>query len=151
VRALIVVFTAKASKPPLLVMPGRRRRPSGFGFQGAVHPFMLGILLGMTVVNSIHQDPQADPPRGQRRQSRDPWTREGGTVVRPDTLGQAVGGKGTPKRGLRRRVCGPQKPVAAQQVPTKQIHDRERIAPPAITRAEFAFVVDGPHHVGAGA
>lgn len=61
-RALFVVFDAKAIKGALL---GRQVRSHGIGrlaLEGAVHALMPAILFGVARTDTLRQHPQLDPP-----------------------------------------------------------------------------------------
>lgn len=123
-------------------------RPGAFGLPRAMHPLVAAVLLGGGGLGEIRQDPQAQPPHGERGESAERLRGEGHPVVRADAPGQAVLGKGASEHRLALTGLRTGQPLTAQQHPAVPIRDGERIAVLTIAELELAFEVRGPNRVG---
>ena len=99
VRPLGIVDRPKPIEGALLRPARALRRLGRLFFQGAVHPLMLRVLLGMARGNALGANPQADPPYGQAGQAARAHGGEGRPVVSPDRRRQAILPEGGPNSG----------------------------------------------------
>ena len=143
-----VVLGAEGIEARLLCAQRRLRRPRGFGFERAVQSLMPAILLRVSGGDEAGRDAQgAQPEADAREAARCPRGAEGWAVVAQDGRGHTEMVKalvqdcldGAGARGGMRHT--------GEQEARRRIHDRQRIAPAAIARAELAFVVDGPEGI----
>jgi hypothetical protein len=116
-------------------------------FERAVQALVLGVLLRVPGRNAFGADAQPNPPDSQPRQA--PAAREGRAIVGADDAGQAILAEGRREDGLDELFLRGAHDLAAQQEPTVDIADRQRIAAPPVPGPEPALEVRRPHVIGA--
>ena len=111
-RPFVVVEGAEAIEGPLLDGPRGAWRPTGAGFERAVHAFVRAVLLRGGGPNALVLDPQAHPPNVELREAVDAAGREGHAVVcangpRQPELAEGVfeGGSRSPALDVRELPC----------------------------------------------
>lgn len=113
-----------------------------------MHAFMPSILVGPAGLDEFREDPEADPPRRELRETREGRGGKRHAVVRADAGGQAIFLKQSRKDGLRLGDGGGAQGLAAQEIPTEAIGHGERIAVAAVAGPELPLVVGTPDIVG---
>lgn len=150
VGTLVVVSLAEVIEPVLLSLLVRCGRPKGLRLQGSMHPLVAAVLLRMSRLDQLGEDPQANPPDGKPREAPDGGGREWRSVVGADDLGEPV----LPEEALEGRlgelVGRRQKRADVEQVAGEAVRDGQRIAIEAVSGLEVALVVGGPDLVGGG-
>ena len=144
VRPLVVVLADESAKALLLGRAVGRRRPRGFRFQDRVKLFVRPVLFRMPWRNPLRDDAQAHPPHAELRQSAQAWAREGAAVIAANPLWQSILAKGPAETVACRLGAAAQKSITPQDEATATIAQRQRIAIPAVTGAEFAFEIRRP-------
>src|SRR4029078_394183 len=150
-RSLAIVFRDEGVEAGLLLQHVRGGRLGRFLFPREGHPFMPAVLLGMAWGDPFQVDAETEPPDRQFTQAIEGMP--GGKwqpVVGPNSVWQAE----FLKRPLEDRkgefLLGGRQRLACQQIPAREIRDRERIAVPTIAEQELAFIVRAPERVGFG-
>jgi hypothetical protein len=136
----------------LLLLEGIGGWPRRLLFEGAVHPFVPAVLLGMARLDALDGDAEAQPPDGELGQIEEPiGAGEGDAVVGADGGGETALGEeafeGLDDRHLADGLVG----IAEQQEARGVVGDGERIAPSALAELELALEVGAPQVVGLGA
>ena len=90
VRAFVVVLVTKPIEPDLLGAQIGARGTRGLGFQRPMHPLMAPVLLRGRGGDQFREDPEPNPPDGQRGQAPERGSGEGHAIVGPDDPRQAV-------------------------------------------------------------
>ena len=149
VGTLEVVFVTEVIERTLLSVEVLARRPRGRCLQGAVEALMSAVLLGVTRLDEDRFDAEPNPPdRQPGKPTRRPVGGKRTAVVAQNGLGQAVGPEEILEDRLRGRDRHRLPSPAAEQVSTRRIHHRQRIAQLPVAKPKLAFEVRRPHVVG---
>lgn len=143
----LVVGLYERVERPLLQFRVGRGGLDDFRFQDAMHALVRAVFLRTRRRNALMHDPELQPPRIEAIQSVNAVRREGRAVVAANGVRQPVGPKQPPQFSVHALRLHVGRTLAAQQVSTKVIDDRQRVAVHAIARTQLSFEVDGPHLV----
>src|SRR5262245_49430228 len=146
-RPFLVVMVAEHIKARLLLGRIRRRRVSGLLVQGAMHPLVSAVLLWRGRMDEARFDPELEPPSRQPGETTRSTRAKGGSVVATDRPRQAISSERRRKNRLHaldRRTRDPH----LDQKAAVAVHNRQRVNPLAVQRAEPAFEVGRPFIVG---
>jgi len=147
-RPLPVVGMAEGIEAPLLSPEVLLGGPGRLGLERLVHALVGAVLLGLSRVDQLASDAEADPPGGESGEPAQGVGGEGNAVVGPDTIGQAALLEESAEDALGIALAGGVECVATGQKAAVAIDDREREAVAAILHAEVALEVRGPEVVG---
>ena len=110
---------------------------------------MASVLLRLARLDPLQFDAQAQPPDRERAQASQPRAGKGRPVVGSHPPGHSILPKGGDKERLHRRHPGGSlQALAAQEVATVAVADRQRRALTAVAGAKPAFEVRAPGSVG---
>src|SRR5215475_5211420 len=146
-RPFLVVMVAEHIKARLLLGRIRRRRLRGLLLQGAMHPLVSAVLLWRGRMDEARFDPELEPPSRQPGETTRSTRAKGGSVVATDRPRQAISSERRRKNRLHaldRRTRDPH----LDQKAAVAVHNRQRVNPLAVQRAEPAFEVGRPFIVG---
>jgi hypothetical protein len=87
--SLLIELDLKGIEARLLVACCERGRAQRLLLQGAMHSLVSPVLLWMTWLDALVVNTKLHPPDGQAGQAAGSATREWGSVVRANSLGQA--------------------------------------------------------------
>ena len=105
--------------------------------------------VGMTGLDALDVDAQAQPPDGELAQAEQRMgAGEGHAVIGADRLGQAKLLESALEHGEGVGFLGGRQGLAAEEVAAGEVADGERVAVAPIGEHELAFVVGAPQLVG---
>lgn len=152
---VVVVLLAKSIEAPLLRRQVPTGRPRRLGFQRAVHALMPTVLLRRRGRDQLGQNPEADPPDRQGRESAHGRRRERDAVVGAHDPRQAILAKEAQEDRPRDLARRREDALAPQQVGAVAIDDCQRIAvdgvaarPELTICARWRLARTGPTSVG---
>ena len=147
VGALEVIDPTTVIEPALLGgegRPGPMRRKDGALLQGPVHAFMRAILVRLSELDALGEDPQRDPPDGELGEAGDRGRSEGVSAVATDPTGKPEGLEEIPETahgGLK---------IKAEHAPAREeetgvtVLSSERIAQLPVAGSKLTLEVRGP-------
>jgi len=148
VGTVVVVLLAERVEATLLAGEVTGWRAGGFGLEGLVHPFMATVLLGVSGLDELGVDAEADPPNGKPRQAAQSGGGEGNAVVGADDAGQTVLLEQVAEHGLAADMLRGTEALAGEQVTAEPVDDGEGVAIEAVAGLELTLEVGGPDVVG---
>lgn len=135
-----------------LLLPGAigRGRPRCPALQGPVHPLVTGVLFGMSRLDELGVNAQADPPDGEPGQSPQRGGGKGGAVVGTDDRGQSELAEEEFENGKGIVVAGGQESLAGEQVSGKAVGDGQGITVQPVAGLKVPLEIGSPDFIGFG-
>ena len=143
----MVEFLAEGVEAPLLGGAVARRWAGGLGLEGPVHAFVSPILLGLTGLDELRQDPEPHPKGRQRGQAGERGGGKGHSVVGTNAFGEPELAEETCEHRLGLGHRGRAQGLAAEEIAAVAIGDRQGIAIETVAGLELALEVGTPHPV----